>query len=126
MWPAPPSWPATRPPGPSWEPRAGIRPSSPPEPAGGDLESDPETWPEWTDAEVWSPAPDAVSVAIAPPAPIGDMSLLGWVRHIAAGFRALDTAAADLVAESVEALARGIACTDAKDPATYLDRIDFA
>ncbi|MCA1685719.1 MAG: hypothetical protein LC745_06970 [Planctomycetia bacterium] len=25
----------------------------------GDLESNPETWPAWTDAHVWSPTPDA-------------------------------------------------------------------
>ena len=91
-----------------------------------DDEGDPADWPAWVDADRWEADGGAVALVVDPPGPTGGLTLLEWVASVAAGFRDLDTAAADLVAEAVEQLARGIRATGAHDPATYRDRIDFA
>lgn len=67
--------------------------------------------------------PEAVNVAIDPPAPVGTMTLAGWIAHVAAGFTGLDTQAGDLVAETLAALARDVELTKARDVPTYRDRI---
>lgn len=72
----------------------------------------------------WKAYQDRLEATLPPPSEPG-LPLGEWVAVQASYYRSLGTDAADLVAEAIEGLSRGLRATGARDVATYRDRVDF-
>jgi hypothetical protein len=93
----------------------------------GDAEAPPELWPDWTDADTWTPTdPDLdLDPADEPTeAPAPSLNLAELVEAQAVAYRAWPLAAGAMIARHLEDLAQRIRFVEATTPAEYEARAE--